>query len=242
MSEIAREAADNLPALSRAELVIPRELPCVSVDRARIVEVLQNLLGNAIKFMGDEPRPRIEVSTRESAADTVFFVADNGVGIEPRHHESVFGLFERLDPRLDGSGVGLADRAARGRAARRAHLGRVGGPWARGALLLHAAGRGRARVTTAADTPVILLVEDDPDHTELVRRAIEELGRDVRLVALADGEIALDYLFRRGEWVGPGAQPETRSGFSRPAAAAARRLQRAAQRSRTPPRSGTSRS
>jgi signal transduction histidine kinase len=108
MSEIAREAADNLPALSRAELVIPRELPCVSVDRARMVEVLQNLLGNAIKFMGDEPRPRIEVGTRESAADTVFFVADNGVGIEPRHHESVFGLFERLDPRLDGSGVGLA--------------------------------------------------------------------------------------------------------------------------------------
>jgi signal transduction histidine kinase/ligand-binding sensor domain-containing protein len=108
MSEIAREAAENLPALSRAELVIPRELPCVSVDRARVVEVLQNLLGNAIKFMGDEPRPRIEVGARASAADTVFFVADNGIGIEPRHHESVFGLFERLDPRLEGSGVGLA--------------------------------------------------------------------------------------------------------------------------------------
>ena len=108
MSEIAREAAENLPALSRAELVIPKELPCVSVDRARMIEVLQNLLGNAIKFMGDEPRPRIEVGARASSGDTVFFVADNGVGIEPRHHESVFGLFERLDPQLDGSGVGLA--------------------------------------------------------------------------------------------------------------------------------------
>jgi len=63
-------------------------------------------------------------------------------------------------------------------------------------------------VTSAADTPVILLVEDDPDHTELVRRAIEELGRDVRLVALADGEIALDYLFRRGEWADPERSPK----------------------------------
>jgi len=63
-------------------------------------------------------------------------------------------------------------------------------------------------VTAAADTPVILLVEDDPDHTELVRRAIEELGRDVRLVALADGEIALDYLLRRGEWADPERSPK----------------------------------
>jgi CheY-like chemotaxis protein len=55
-------------------------------------------------------------------------------------------------------------------------------------------------VTAMAALPVILLVEDDADHTELVRRAIVELGRDVRLVPLADGEVALDYLFRRGEW------------------------------------------
>jgi len=63
-------------------------------------------------------------------------------------------------------------------------------------------------VTAAARAPVILLVEDDPDHTELVRRAIEELGRDVQLVALADGEIALDYLFRRGEWADPERSPK----------------------------------
>jgi CheY-like chemotaxis protein len=63
-------------------------------------------------------------------------------------------------------------------------------------------------VTAMAAHPVILLVEDDADHTELVRRAIEELGRDVRLVALADGEIALDYLFRRGEWADPERSPK----------------------------------
>jgi signal transduction histidine kinase/ligand-binding sensor domain-containing protein len=108
MSEIAHEAADNLPALARAELVIPPDLPRVSVDRARLVEVLQNLLGNAAKFMGEQARPRVEVGARESADGVVFFVADNGLGIEPRFHETVFGLFERLDPQSDGSGVGLA--------------------------------------------------------------------------------------------------------------------------------------
>ena len=62
-------------------------------------------------------------------------------------------------------------------------------------------------MSAAAPPPVILLIEDDPDHSELVRRAIEELGRDVQLVALADGEIALDYLFRRGEWAAPERSP-----------------------------------
>ena len=62
-------------------------------------------------------------------------------------------------------------------------------------------------MTTAATTPVILLVEDDPDHTELVRRAIEELAPEVRLEALADGELALDYLFRRGEWAAAERSP-----------------------------------
>ena len=59
-----------------------------------------------------------------------------------------------------------------------------------------------------AAAPVILLVEDDPDHTELVRRALEELAGDTRLVALADGEAALDYLFRRGEWLARERSPE----------------------------------
>jgi len=62
-------------------------------------------------------------------------------------------------------------------------------------------------VTAMAAHPVILLVEDDADHTELVRRAIEELAPEVRLEALADGELALDYLFRRGEWAAAERSP-----------------------------------
>jgi CheY-like chemotaxis protein len=59
-----------------------------------------------------------------------------------------------------------------------------------------------------AAAPVILLVEDDPDHTELVRRALEELPGQARLVALADGEAALDYMVRRGEWSAVERSPE----------------------------------
>ena len=62
-------------------------------------------------------------------------------------------------------------------------------------------------MTAMAAHPVILLVEDDADHTELVRRAIEELAPEVRLEALADGELALDYLFRRGEWAAAERSP-----------------------------------
>jgi signal transduction histidine kinase len=79
-------------------------------DREHLVELLQNLLDNAAKFMGDEPEPRISVGRRDRPPDDerVFFVRDNGIGIERAHHERIFDLFHRLDPRGDGTGVGLA--------------------------------------------------------------------------------------------------------------------------------------
>jgi CheY-like chemotaxis protein len=55
--------------------------------------------------------------------------------------------------------------------------------------------------------PVILLVEDDPDHAELVRRGLSEVAARAELVVVPHGEAALDYLFRRGEWVDPGRSP-----------------------------------
>jgi signal transduction histidine kinase len=77
-------------------------------DRARLLEVLQNLVDNAAKFMGDQERPRIEIGVRQEAGESVIFVRDNGQGIEERFKERVFGLFEKLDPASEGSGVGLA--------------------------------------------------------------------------------------------------------------------------------------
>jgi PAS domain S-box-containing protein len=84
------------------------DLPTVFVDRQRLVEVLQNLIDNAAKFMGDQPEPKIEIGCDEQDGRSVFFVRDNGIGIAPRFHEQVFGLFNKLNPQVEGTGVGLA--------------------------------------------------------------------------------------------------------------------------------------
>jgi signal transduction histidine kinase len=87
---------------------IQPNLPCIHGDRQRLVEVLQNLIDNAAKFMGDQPVPQIEFGCQEREETPVFFVKDNGIGIEPRFHEQIFGLFNKLNPSIDGTGVGLA--------------------------------------------------------------------------------------------------------------------------------------
>jgi PAS domain S-box-containing protein len=89
-------------------LDIEQGLPVVRGDRVRLVEVLQNLLDNAAKFMGDQKAPRIEVGARRDHDETVLFVRDNGLGIEAPYRERVFGLFDKLDPKGAGTGVGLA--------------------------------------------------------------------------------------------------------------------------------------
>lgn len=86
---------------------IAPDLPEVYVDRARVVEALQNLVDNAAKFMGAQSQPRIEIGWQPTAPP-VFFVKDNGQGIAPRFHERVFGLFDKLDPHSEGTGIGLA--------------------------------------------------------------------------------------------------------------------------------------
>jgi signal transduction histidine kinase len=73
------------------------------------VELMQNLFDNAAKFAGDREEPRIVVGVREGASsEPVFTVSDNGVGIEPAHQECVFDLFHKLDPGVEGHGLGLA--------------------------------------------------------------------------------------------------------------------------------------
>jgi signal transduction histidine kinase len=79
-------------------------------DRARLVEVVQNLIDNACKFSGDQAAPRITIGQQGSDRDgkPIVFVCDNGSGIDPRYHERVFGLFDKLDPKSEGTGLGLA--------------------------------------------------------------------------------------------------------------------------------------
>ncbi len=77
-------------------------------DGARLVEAMQNLIDNAIKFMGDQPHPRIKIGVLTDAKNRpTFFVQDNGIGIDPQYSERIFGLFNKLDANTQGSGVGL---------------------------------------------------------------------------------------------------------------------------------------
>jgi len=90
------------------EVKIAPDLPVMYVDRLRLVEVLQNFIDNAVKHMGRQSEPCIEIGARQVNGEDVYYVRDNGIGIEPRYHENVFGLFNKLDKASDGTGVGLA--------------------------------------------------------------------------------------------------------------------------------------
>ena len=84
-------------------------LPIVHGDRQRLTEVLQNLLDNAAKYMGDQPDPLIEIGQLgEEDGNLIFFVRDNGIGVAPQYHERIFGLFNKLDAESEGTGIGLA--------------------------------------------------------------------------------------------------------------------------------------
>lgn len=110
LADVVRAAAEQVHgalAAGGVRVTLAPDLPRVFGDRNRLVELFQNLIDNAAKFMGAQPAPTIEVGWRP-ADPPVVFVKDNGVGIEARHLERVFGLFDKLDPKSEGSGVGLA--------------------------------------------------------------------------------------------------------------------------------------
>jgi light-regulated signal transduction histidine kinase (bacteriophytochrome) len=83
-------------------------LPQVMFDFGRLSQVFRQLVTNAIKFRGTDP-PRIHISAKETDSETTFVVCDNGIGIEPRYHEQIFGIFRRLQGKESpGTGIGLA--------------------------------------------------------------------------------------------------------------------------------------
>lgn len=110
--------ADALDDARRALRVVLREsgaaltnddpLPRLHGDRSQLAQLLQNLIGNALKFRGAEP-PRVHVAARREQGGWRIEVIDNGIGIDPRFHERIFTLFQRLHGRdaYPGTGIGL---------------------------------------------------------------------------------------------------------------------------------------
>jgi light-regulated signal transduction histidine kinase (bacteriophytochrome) len=113
--ETLGEAVKNLQAAihETGALVTSNELPIVLGDRTQIVQVFQNLIGNGIKFQRQGEAPRIHVTAENDSLDSrfqIFKISDNGIGIEPRHFERLFEIFQRLHGKQEypGTGIGLA--------------------------------------------------------------------------------------------------------------------------------------
>ena len=82
----------------------------VNVDKKRLIEALQNLIANAMKFTPENMQPEVEIGLKlvYNKLSNVFYVKDKGMGIEKQYLTKIFGLFDRLHPDIEGTGVGLA--------------------------------------------------------------------------------------------------------------------------------------
>lgn len=96
---------------AKADIAIGQGLPYVRCDRQRIFQVVQNLLDNAIKHTGEQAVPKIEIGVASQHSDDSYvavFFRDNGIGIDPSYHDKIFGLFNKINTKTSGTGVGLA--------------------------------------------------------------------------------------------------------------------------------------
>jgi signal transduction histidine kinase len=114
VSEVLGEVQEDLGALlEEVALAIPDELPVITANRTRTAELFANLISNAVKY-NDKAEKRIEVGWEEKTGEYVFYVRDNGMGIEERYRERIFELFERLgpvdDPESTGAGLAICKR------------------------------------------------------------------------------------------------------------------------------------
>ncbi len=102
--------SDLRVAVEESRAVVTRDpLPAVMADRVQLGQLFQNLIGNAVKFHGEES-PRVHVSVERRPAEWLFSVRDNGVGLDPEYAERIFVIFQRLHNREEylGTGIGLA--------------------------------------------------------------------------------------------------------------------------------------
>lgn len=110
MNDIIKDALNITAGIIQernVEVLVTYNFPKVLVDKQRLTEVYQNLIENAIKFNYSKS-PVIEMGYFTDNNANVFFVKDNGIGIDEKYHDTIFGLFNKLDSQTSGTGVGLA--------------------------------------------------------------------------------------------------------------------------------------
>jgi signal transduction histidine kinase/sensor domain CHASE-containing protein len=110
--EPVEDAIETLrPQIEAANIAVSvqKDLPVVYAERKRMGQVMDNLLTNAVKYIGkDNPDPRIDIGYTDRNAEKIFWVRDNGIGIEQRYFDKIFQIFERLPAaKLAGEGTGI---------------------------------------------------------------------------------------------------------------------------------------
>lgn len=110
LDALAAEVVDRLKErieTAHARVTLAPELPVIYADRARMAQVFQNLIDNALKYARDGIDPVIEIGSERCDGELRIFVRDNGRGIKQEYHERIFGLFQRADTQTESTGVGL---------------------------------------------------------------------------------------------------------------------------------------
>lgn len=105
-----QQALSNLTAAIQASqaVITHGDLPVVSAHPSPLMQVFQNLIGNSLKYRRVDVPPRVHVDASLNGTEWIFRVQDNGIGIDPRYHRTVFGVFKRLERSGSGTGIGLA--------------------------------------------------------------------------------------------------------------------------------------
>ena len=97
------------PIRARGVRIVRGDLPCVQAIRSQMEQVMRNLVGNAVSYLGDAGAPCVEIQAIQHVDAVECLVRDNGIGIDPAYHEKVFETFQRLNEvDVPGTGVGLS--------------------------------------------------------------------------------------------------------------------------------------
>lgn len=110
LSEVLADALDALAGViieRKADILLPDTDLMLFGTPSRLCQIWQNLIENALKYNRNDTVLVIELGVKQIDGETVFFVKDNGVGVDRQYHTKIFGLFEKLDPKSPGAGIGL---------------------------------------------------------------------------------------------------------------------------------------
>src|SRR5262249_30896963 len=110
LSELVPSLLETYPNLhaEKADITIEGTLPVVLGEESLLTQCFSNLLGNAVKFVAPDTRPKILVRAQTTNGYTRITIEDNGIGIPAQAQDRLFGMFQRLTADYEGTGIGLA--------------------------------------------------------------------------------------------------------------------------------------